>query len=122
MASTLTNRLHTRGCHVDATKVKTMSLKPWLHEHVDFLKLDIEGAEAGVLNDCQNLLCNVDNIFVEGHWTRGQEFNSAASIVGSLEKAGFNLLLISTETNRLTSFQPLRKAGPVSSFIVYGTR
>ena len=122
MASTLTNRLDERGCKADSTRVVTARLRPWLQERVDFLKLDIEGAEGVVLADCQDLLSNVENIFVEGHWTRGQADNSAAGIVGALEKAGFNVLILSTEGNRSNSFQPLLNVRPITSFIVYGTR
>ena len=122
MASTLTNRLDERGCQSVTTTVATARLRPWLEKHVDFLKLDIEGAEALVLADCRDLLQNVKNIFVEGHWTRGQTNNSAASIIGALENAGFNVLILSTESNRSNCFKPIRKAGPITSFTVYGTR
>jgi len=122
MASTLTNRLGERGCQSASTTVATVRLRPWLDEHVDFLKLDIEGAEGLVLADCKDLLSNVQNIFVEGHWTKGQTDNSAASIVGALEEAGFNVLILSTENNRSNCFKPIRKAAPVTSFTVYGTR
>ena len=38
-----------------------------MNKHVDFLKLDIEGAETTVIKDCADYLGNVDNIFVEYH-------------------------------------------------------
>jgi len=48
-------------------KIKTEKLSKYLSQKVDFLKLDIEGAEHEVLNECKDLLGNVENIFVEYH-------------------------------------------------------
>jgi FkbM family methyltransferase len=50
------------GCRVPAIR-----LADWLHEPVDFLKIDIEGAELPVLRDCRDLLKFVQNIAVEYH-------------------------------------------------------
>jgi FkbM family methyltransferase len=47
--------------------ISTVSLRDYLKKPVDFLKMDIEGAETEVLNDCADLLGKVDNIFVEYH-------------------------------------------------------
>jgi FkbM family methyltransferase len=47
--------------------VKTVRLKDCLDREVDFLKLDIEGAEYTVLQDCREVLHNVKNLFVEYH-------------------------------------------------------
>jgi FkbM family methyltransferase len=37
------------------------------YERIDFLKMDIEGAEHAVLHDCQDALERVDHLFVEYH-------------------------------------------------------
>jgi FkbM family methyltransferase len=47
--------------------IKALRLKDFLKSKVDFLKIDIEGAEFEVLKDCQESLINVENIFVEYH-------------------------------------------------------
>jgi len=47
--------------------VPTIRLADWLQEPIDFLKIDIEGAELPVLRDCGNLLKFVQNIAVEYH-------------------------------------------------------
>ncbi len=47
--------------------VETVVLADYLHQKVDLLKLDIEGAEFRVLKSCSHLLKNVENIFVEYH-------------------------------------------------------
>jgi FkbM family methyltransferase len=49
------------------TTISTLSLRPFLNKKVDFLKLDIEGAELEVLEDCADLLVNIDYLFVEYH-------------------------------------------------------
>jgi FkbM family methyltransferase len=36
-------------------------------EKIDFLKIDIEGAEYDVLLDCKDILSHIDNIFIEYH-------------------------------------------------------
>lgn len=48
-------------------KVKTERLKDYLKESVDFLKVDIEGAEYDVIKDCEAELNNVKNLFIEYH-------------------------------------------------------
>ena len=47
--------------------VKCVRLKDLLYEEIDFLKIDIEGAELAVLQDCSDKLKNVNNLFVEYH-------------------------------------------------------
>jgi len=47
--------------------VKTIRLRNFLSQPIDFLKVDIEGAEVEVIEDCSDLLKNVSNIFIEFH-------------------------------------------------------
>lgn len=47
--------------------VRTVRLREYLVSPIDFLKLDIEGAETEVLIDCADSLANVKAIFVEYH-------------------------------------------------------
>ena len=70
--------------------VKTVRLRDHLHTQVDFLKLDIEGAETEVLVDCAPLLRNVENLFIEYHSfaDRPQTLHTIISIVGD---AGFRV-------------------------------
>lgn len=51
-----------RLMHVQCTRLRDV-----LGSRVDFLKLDIEGAELQVLKDCADVLTNVDHLFVEYH-------------------------------------------------------
>jgi FkbM family methyltransferase len=58
----------TEGSNAPSDKlVKCVRLRDLLDEPVDFLKIDIEGAELEVLRDCSDKLHNVKNLFVEYH-------------------------------------------------------
>lgn len=48
-------------------RVPSVRLRDWLDEPVDLLKLDVEGAELPVLDDCRDRLCNVRALCVELH-------------------------------------------------------
>lgn len=54
-------------------KVKAIRLREHLNRKVDFLKIDIEGAEYEVLCDIADLLPNVNNMFIEYHGTYSQQ-------------------------------------------------
>jgi hypothetical protein len=47
--------------------LKTSQLSNYIDGPIDFLKIDIEGAETEVLKECQHKLHLVKNIFVEFH-------------------------------------------------------
>ncbi len=68
--------------------VTAVDLSSFLREPIDFLKMDIEGAEVDVLMHCGNELKNVSNLFVEYHSfaDQPQRFNDLAGI---LTEAGF---------------------------------
>jgi FkbM family methyltransferase len=57
-------------------------------ETVDFLKMDIEGAEVVVLKSCEDELKKVKNIFVEYHSYSGQK-QELEEVLNVLNKAGF---------------------------------
>ena len=84
--------------------IDVISLRPFLEKnHVDFLKLDIEGAELVVLENIQDLLSNVHNIFIEYHsFTNSQQKLSV--ILEILQKAGYRYFISSPG---LKSPQPL---------------
>jgi len=67
----------------DMKKVKTVRLNELLNEPVDFLKIDIEGAELPVLKDCSDKLKNVKNLFVEYHgkFEKPSELNDILDIL-----------------------------------------
>jgi len=70
--------------------VPTVRLRDYLDRPVDFLKIDIEGAETEVLADCADLLSNVDNLFVEYH-SIASEPQTLDKLIATLTDAGFRL-------------------------------
>lgn len=63
--------------------VKAVRLRDFLTKPVDFLKIDIEGAEFEVLMDCAERLQLVRNLFIEYHGVFGQigELNAILALV-----------------------------------------
>ena len=79
-------------------EVPTVRLRDYINNRVDFLKIDIEGAENEVLMDIQDLLINVDKIFVEFHSFVGQE-QMLPEILSVLKNAGFRFNISSPGLN-----------------------
>lgn len=71
-------------------KVSTVRLRDCLEQPVDFLKIDIEGAETQVIKDCFDLLSNVKNLFVEYH-SFNKEPQCLNVLINLLSEAGFRL-------------------------------
>ena len=70
----------------NAVTIKAERLADILKEgHVDFLKIDIEGAEMDVINDCEPYLHNVDQLFVEYHG-KADEGAKLATLMVLLQK------------------------------------
>jgi FkbM family methyltransferase len=70
--------------------VEAIRLRNYLNNKVDFLKIDIEGAEYTVIKDCQDLLINVKLIFVEYHsFISGEQY--LAELLTILKNAGFKV-------------------------------
>lgn len=74
--------------------VPVVSLKPYLLKTVDFLKLDIEGAETVVLKDIAEDLNKVERIFVEYHSFLAQP-QTLNEIINILKHANFRLYISS---------------------------
>lgn len=76
--------------HCDQVAVRCEKLSPYLTGEIDYLKLDVEGAEQLVLQECAEKLANVKNIFIEFHGSDNvKQKNNLDSILGLLKKAGF---------------------------------
>ncbi|MEZ5034373.1 MAG: FkbM family methyltransferase [Chitinophagaceae bacterium] len=69
-------------------KVQASRLKDLLKKKIDFLKIDIEGAEYKVLCDIEENLYNVDKLFLEYHG-KFHEQNELTHIFSILSKNGF---------------------------------
>lgn len=82
-------RLRDNGERVE---VDGCSLCDYLTEKVDFLKLDIEGAETDVLRDCQDFLKNVENLFVDYH-SFVDEPQTIQEMLEIMHEAGFRFYI-----------------------------
>ncbi|MCF0061103.1 FkbM family methyltransferase [Dyadobacter chenwenxiniae] len=92
-------------------KIGSIRLKDFLlaENHIDFLKIDIEGAEKEVLNDCRDALSHVQNLFVEFHSYIGNP-QGLAEIIQIFEENGFRYY-IDTNQHRLKPFTNYRYRG-----------
>lgn len=69
-------------------QINVISLRPFLQQKTDFLKIDIEGAETKVLEDIARHLDLVERIFIEYHSFINQD-QTLGRIIQILETAGF---------------------------------
>jgi FkbM family methyltransferase len=109
---------------VDATyEVRTVSLRPWLEEHVDFLKLNIEGAEHDVLLDVADLLPNVRELVVEYHHEPGLA-RTLDRILRLLSEAGFQYLIHDFDARTNAGSHPPFNLNADSRYylLIYATR
>lgn len=75
-------------------RVPSIDLRDYLKHSIDFLKMDIEGAEYEVLTHCASLLHNVEKLIIEVHY-RVDEVHIMMEILGILENAGFMVSVVS---------------------------
>lgn len=90
-------------------EIETFRLKDLLNENVDFLKIDIEGAEFEILKDCEENLKNVENIFVEYH-SFHEEDQMIGELLCILKLAGFKIYIKEAWSNMNHPF--IEKKGP----------
>jgi FkbM family methyltransferase len=70
--------------------VETIRLRDWLTEPIDLLKIDIEGAETAVIEDCADSLHLVSMMALEFHSIVGRE-QHLGDTLRILESAGFRV-------------------------------
>lgn len=73
-------------------RVPAVGISELLCEKVDFLKLDIEGAEIEVLQSCSSSLKNVDRVFIEYH-SFANETQKLPSLLETIRDAGFRFFI-----------------------------
>lgn len=69
-------------------RVSAARLKDCLGSRVDFLKIDVEGAETEILMDCADSLNMVDHLFVEYH-SHVSEKQTLQDILSIMQEGGF---------------------------------
>lgn len=68
--------------------IKSVRLKDFLDKPIEMLKIDIEGSEYTVLKDCEDLLHNVNHIFIEYHSFYNEE-QHLDDILNIVKRQGF---------------------------------
>jgi FkbM family methyltransferase len=83
--------IHSGGGHV--ITVPSIRLRDLLvKEHVDLLKLDIEGAEEMVLEDCDGAFSSVDKVFFEYH-SHSNKPQAFGKLLDLMQKNGFRYII-----------------------------
>ena len=105
----LMSRIGEQGKGDHTIEVKACRLKDLLNKEIDFLKIDIEGAEYKVLKDIAEHLHFVKNLFLEYHGTfeQNQELNEILQIITN---SGFTYYMKSAIDKHPTPF--VRKQSP----------
>jgi FkbM family methyltransferase len=93
-------------------EIDTASLRPYLTRKVDFLKIDIEGAESVVLQDCDDLLRNVERIFIEYH-SKINNKQQLDSILSILTRNGFRYYI---QSETLFNSEPFIKRRSINNY------
>ena len=103
--------------------VPTLRLRSFLNQPIGLLKIDIEGAEADVLEDCVDSLDLVENVFCEVHPIPGHSPSLLWRVLGVLERAGF-LIHVSRSpwSEKVHRKKPLVNAYRMYSLSVFATR
>ncbi|MGE3949412.1 MAG: FkbM family methyltransferase [Blastocatellales bacterium] len=81
-------RIAKKGDDSNLSSVATVRLRDYLNNKIDFVKLDIEGAEGEVISDCADKLHNVYMLFIEYHSHINEE-QRLDKILNILSGAGF---------------------------------
>lgn len=90
--------------------IEAVDLKKYLNRKIDFLKIDIEGAENTVIFDIASHLHNVENLFLEYHGILSEPQN-LGDILNLVKEAGFQYYIrLAGETIRF----PFCKEEPVN--------
>jgi FkbM family methyltransferase len=93
------------GQPAGALVVRARSIRSVLdHPHIDFLKMDIEGAENVVLPAGADMLKRVDNVFVEYH-SPAKEPQQLHRIMDALASAGFRVSIVGNAAGRAPLLQ-----------------
>jgi len=99
--------------NTNKTKVDSVRLKDLLEqeEKVDMLKIDIEGAEIEVLQDCRYSLNSVQNIFIEFHSYKNEK-QQLSDLIAVLEAAGFRYYILQPENRSKPFLNRINKSNP----------
>ncbi len=113
MASSSSNRAKEEGRKFSTLEVECRELDTFISSNIDFLKLDIEGAECDVLSSSE--LDKVNSGLIEYHY--GFNGNFLSTILNILEKNGFSYIINEPfDNNRKTGLSSIKKRWSRSIF------
>lgn len=84
----LGGRIGTEYENQDPKIIKAIRLRNFLNRQIDMLKIDIEGSEYHVLQDCEDMLYKVNHVFLEYHSFYDEE-QHLDDILNILKRQGF---------------------------------
>ena len=123
MAGSLVERRASMGDAMRTVTVQCVPLSGYLREPVDFLKLDIEGAEDEVLEEAAPWLHNVANIFCEFHQGAGLSSGRLARMLTVLEQAHFEVQVGKSHNYQERSrWRPLTHFDGAASMLIWARR
>ena len=123
MAGSLTERRTAFGDAIHEITVDTVRLSEYITGPVDYLKLDIEGAEPRVLAEIEDKLKWVDQLTMEWHIDPDKTADGLSEALVRLERAGFAYgVAKSYNYLRATSHRPISHVSGVGTFNVWAIK
>jgi FkbM family methyltransferase len=103
-------------------EVEVAMLSKYINQEVDFLKMDIEGAETGVFEDLakNNKLCLIKEIILEYHNSPDVPSNNLVKVLKFLQDNNFKFF-INANVSREMNFSPLEKIES-QTFLIHAIR
>jgi FkbM family methyltransferase len=98
------------GNSQNTTSVRAIRLRDFLDRPVDFLKIDIEGAEYDVINDIAEQLHFVQHLFLEYHGSFAQN-NELAGLFTLLVEKGFTYYIKEATSVYDNPLNPVKRPG-----------
>jgi FkbM family methyltransferase len=115
-------RIKTDSDKENIVSIEVTKLSRYIDQEVDFLKIDIEGAEFEVIKEVEDKLSKVRNIFIEYHSFANQEQN-LPELLQILKKAGFRLNIVSLGPfHRTPLYERFEYGGMDMQLNIFGTR
>jgi FkbM family methyltransferase len=123
MAGSLLRHVNNLDLEVNFINIQSIRLSEMIDGKIDFLKLDVEGAEYEVVKDIEEFLPSIQNIFCEFHQGGCIKSRHMLAILDMLEKASFELRIsVSNNFKSLLQNRPLQNITQKCSTEIWATR
>jgi FkbM family methyltransferase len=123
MAGSITTRRESLGDTTERIEVESRRLSEFLTEPVDYLKVDIEGAELEVFEEAEPQLGNVAHIFCEYHHGAGLDPSRLARLLDLFERTGFDVHVSKSDSSeKHARRRPMEHVGAPYSATLWAKR